>query len=99
MSGIVPATAVIVPVTGAIGALANLFLGEAMPPLGCPVQELIRLLRLPTRLASRSLNGRHDWHEQRQRLSKPNVRWSASALVGFMPTEVLICALIEDAPR
>ena len=85
--------------TGAIGALANLFLGEAMPPLGCPVQELIRLLRLPTRLASRSLNGRHDWHEQRQRLSKLNVRWSVSALAACMPTEALTCAPIEDVPR
>ena len=99
VSGIVPATAAIVPVTGAIGALTNLHLGLVMKPPTRLWHAFPRLVRLPTRLASRSLNGRHDWHEQRQRLSKLNVRWSASALVAFMPTEALICALIEDAPR
>ena len=89
----------IVPVTGAIGVPANLFLGAAMPPLMWLSRSFLRLVRLPTRLASRSLNVRHDWHEQRQRLSKLNVRWIASALVAPMPTEASICVLIEDAPR
>ena len=84
---IVPAIAVIVLVTGAIGALAN-------PPLaGLLTSSASKLL------VSSSLNGRHDWREQKQRLSKLNGRWIVSALEAPTPTEALICVVIADAPR
>ena len=99
VSGIVPVTAVIVPVTDVIGVPMSPFVGVAMPRLIWPSLSFLRPMPSPMRHALRRWKGRHDWHEQRQTLSQLNVSWNASNLEGPMPTEALICVAIEAAQR
>ena len=98
-SGIVPVTAVIVPVTDVIGVPMSPFVGVAMPRLIWPSLSFLRPMPSPMRHALRRWKGRHDWHERRLTLSQLNVSWNASNLEGPMPTEALICVAIEAAQR
>ena len=99
VSGIVPVTAVIVPVTEVIGVPMSPFVGVAMPRLIWPSLSFLRPMPSPMRHALRRWKGRHDWHERRLTLSQLNVSWNASNLEGPMPTEALICVAIEAAQR
>ena len=91
--------AVIVPVTGVIGAPTNLFLSVAMPLLIWPSLSFLRPMPSPMRLASRRWIGRRAWREQKQQLSKLNVRWIVSDPEAPMLTEASICVAIADARR